>query len=320
MTQAVGSRSQMLFWEESTFGETPLTVSANGLDFTNESIQTEVNTFASETIRAHRMIQAVLRGNQRPGGDINCELHSEGMTTLFKHALGSVSTTGSNPYTHVISGASSLPVGLQFEKGFTDIAQYFLYKGCRINTLNMNFPQEGLVNATFSILAREEAVSTAPQDATPTYASVDPIVSFNATLYEGAGLGSAVALGTVVEANFSVENNIREDQFVIGSRLRYNLPEGRRVVTGSMTVFFEDVTLYNKFVNGTQASFKIVCTTAGANTVTFEFPQIQYAGGSPTPVIADDGPIQITLPFQTERYETWDTDIRITFVNTEATI
>jgi len=320
MTQAVGSQSQLLYWEEVTYGTTPGSVSASGLDFTSESIVTEVNTFASETIRNDRMIQNVLRGNQRPGGDINFELHDEGMTTLFKHALGSVSTSGSNPYTHVISGASSLPVGLQFEKGFTDIAQYFLYKGCRINSLAMNFPQEGLVNGTFSVLAKEEEVGTSSQDAAATYASVPPITSFNATLYEGAGLGTSVALGTVVEANFTIENNIREDQFVIGSRLRYNLPEGRRVITGSMTIFFEDVTLYNKFVNGTQASFKIICTTSGTNTVTFEFPQIQYAGTSPTPVIADDGPIQITLPFQTERYATWDTDVRITFVNTEASV
>lgn len=320
MAQATGSRSQLAFVEEVTFGTTPNTPDMNGLPFTSESLMTEINTFQSEEIRSDRMVQKVLAGNIRPAGDVNFELQPEGLTTLFKHALGSVATSGSGPYTHQIDGASSLPTGLTIEKGFTDVAQYFQYTGCRINTLNMTIPQEGLITGSFSFLCQNETIDTSPLDASPDYPAKDPFVSYQCSLYEAADVSSfASALGVVTELSFTLENGLRDDQYVLGSRTRYNIPEGRRVVTGTMTLFFEDVTYYNKFINNTQAAIRIVVTN-GTDTVTIWFPQIQYKGGSPTPQVGDDGPLVVTMPFQTERYATWNTDIRMTFVNDESSV
>lgn len=320
MAQATGSRGQLAFVEEVTFGTTPNTPTMKGIPFTSESLMTEINTFQSEEIRADRMVQKVLAGNRRPGGDINFELQPEGLTTLFKHALGGVVTTGSGPYTHTIDGGASLPVGLTIEKGFTDIAQYFIYTGCRINSLSMTVPQEGLITGTFGVLAKDEAIDTSPLDAAVDYPTDDPFVSYQCALYEAADVGSiGAALGVVTEFTFTVENNLKDDQFVIGSASRYNLPEGRRIITGSMTLFFENATYYNKFISNTQAAIKLV-VTSGTQSVTIWFPQIQYKGGSPTPQIADDGPITIQMPFQCERYAAWDTDIRMIFVNDEATV
>ena len=322
MTQATGSRSQLVFWEESAFGVLPGSPTVHGLRFTSESLATEINKFESEEIRSDRMVQTILGGNIRPAGDINWELSPEGLNTLLKHGLGiPVSTTGSGPYTHVIEGTNALPVSFGVEKGFTDIDQYFRFYGCRINQFTLTFPQEGLITGTYSIIARQPFESVTPLDATPTYAGKDPYTSYEATLYVGDDQSNLVAVGVCTQIEMTVENNIRDDQFVIGSRYRYNAPEGKRRVTGNFTVFFEDREFYDAYIQETQRSLRIIVNNGVGDSHTIDLPQLQYAGSpAPTPQIPDDGPITLSVPFQTERYAPWNTDIRVTVVNDESSI
>ena len=323
MAQALGSRTSLQFVEEVTYGTTPVAPGAGScfkIPFTSESLAQEIANFVSQEIRADRTVPYVVQGNKRVQGQINIELGSDSHARLIKHALGpTVATAGGGPYTHIIKGQNVLPVGFTLEKAFNDLGQFFLYKGCKINRLTMNFPQEGFITASVDILGREETTSGATIQASPTSYSEDPYTSFEAVLSEATHGVSFASLATVQAASFSLVNGIKEDNFVIGDRRRYTEPEGRRVITGQLTVFFEDLTLYNKFVNGTTAKLLIVATK-GTNTFTVYFPKVVYAGASPTPRIPNDGPMVLTMPFQAVYDSAENTDIKFTFVNDVATI
>lgn len=309
MSQAEGARSQLIFLEESAYGVTPGTTNnTRGIRFVSETLQNSQNTFESQEIRSDRMVQSIKQGNASIAGDITCELNPEGLEILFKHLLGEpTSTTGSGPYDHVIKGTPTLPVGLLIEKGFTDINQYFLYNGIRLNQGAFSFPQEGLIQVVLGAIGRQETISSSSIDATPTYSSTEPFVSFEAAIYQD---GSGSPLGTVTQLNFTIANNLRDQQFVIGSRYRYNLPAGKRRVTGNFTAFFEDVTTYNKFLNNTTVALRVRVTDATSGLwVEFEFPKVKLAGQSPTPNIPDDGPVVNTYAFQTFRDTVTNTDV-----------
>lgn len=324
MAQARGSRTSYLFVEESSYGSTPSTPAPSAcfkVPFTSDSLVQEINSFVSNEIRSDRMVPAIVQGNKRPQGSLNFELGAGGHARLIKHALGPTVTTtpGAGIYTHVIKGQSALPPGFTLEKAFNDIAQFFRYAGCRINRLNLNFPQEGFITCGVDVIGREETQHGATIQAAPTTVSEDPMTSFEAVLSE-ASFGSTFAqMATVQSATIVVANNLFEGNFVIGDRRRYNLPEGRRIVSGQMVVFFEDLSLYNKYINGTYAKLQIVATK-GTHSFTILLPKIMFTGPSPTPQIPNDGPLVVGLPFQAVYDSGEATDIKVTIVNSTAAI
>ena len=68
---------------------------------------------------------------------------------------------------------------------------------------------------------------------------------------------------------------------------------GRGRVTGTVTAYFEDATLLNKFINETESSIQF--TLDGSTDYTFDFPKVKYAGGD-IPLDNEQSRL-ITLPF-----------------------
>ncbi len=322
MTLANGSNVQLIFCEETIWGTTPASPVCRVLPFIREGLATDVDTFSSARIKeADRVVTDIKKGNRNIGGSVNFELDPS-FHRLFKHALGLASTTGNGPYTHVIKGGSALPVGLSIEKGFTDIAKYLVYRGLRVDALYLKFPQDGYITGTFNLLGRYEGGGTGSGSgsgspvsisASPTDESGIPFTSYDAVVQEG---GSTI--GIVSEAELEIKNNLQTDGFVLGSDSRVSAVEGLRKVAGKLTILFDDLTYYNKFVNGTESSIKFTMTQ-GSYSVEILIPRIVYAGASPI-VVEVPGPLLVTLPFKAKKDAVEGTDIKVTFVNNVATV
>lgn len=322
MTQANGTDVQLIFCEETTWGTTPTSPVCRVLPFDKEDLATDAGTFSSAKIKeADRVVTDIKRGNKKIGGPINFELDPS-FHRLFKHALGSASTTGSGPYTHIIKGGSALPVGLSIEKGFTDLTKYLVYRGSRVDVLSLKFPEDGYVTGTFNFLGRYEGGGTgsgsgsgsgASISASPIDESENPFTSYEAVVEEG---GSTI--GIVTEAELEIRNNIQTDGFVLGDDSRVSAVEGLREVTGKLTILFEDMTHYNKFVNGTESSVKFTMTQ-GSYSIEILIPRIVYAGTSSIAVKSSE-PLHVTLPFKAKKDTAEGTDIKATFINNIATI
>lgn len=322
--QAVGSRADYMFLEESTYGVTPNSTTANTfkIPFTSDTIVQQINPFTSAEIRSDRMVPSIVQGNKRVQGALNFELSCDNHAKLLKHLLGPVSadSISGNMYQHQIDAGTSLPVGISIQKGFNDINQYFLFKGCRLNRGTFNFPQEGFITCSVDFLGREVATGSVTLNGIPTVYTDDPITSFVAVLSQSSYGGSLTQVAHVQSATITVENSMKEDNFVIGDGRRVSIPEGKRVVRGSMTVFFEDLSLYNSYMNGTYSQLQIVATKSTGQSWTWFLPKIMYAGNSPLPVVPNDRPIVVTLPFQAVRDPVTFTDLRMTVVNNVPTL
>ena len=84
--------------------------------------------------------------------------------------------------------------------------------------------------------------------------------------------------------------------FVVGDDSTPQLEYGRAVVEGSITSYWEDLSLVNRFLNETETAFSVaVNDPTGSNEYKFFFPRVKFNGAT----IPVDNPQSriITIPF-----------------------
>lgn len=299
-TQAKGSRSQIIYDCETTFKSTPSPVDAHVLPFVSESLRMTRNLIDSQSIRANRNQRQPVIGNREVAGDITVELDPY-MGRMFYHALGTVTTSGSDPYSHTFT-ISDLPAGLVFEKKFDmDTDTYFIYNGCKINSMRVVVRPENFIETTFNIMGAAQTITTTSIDASPTdYAAGaygGAFTGFEATIEE-----NGVALGVVTEIEFTIENNLDGNVFVIdGTGERYSMPEGLTKVSGTLRALFDSTDLYNRALNNTETNIVVRLTQgSGAGTQDnekVEFYMREVLLAPQAPAIAGPAGITVELPF-----------------------
>lgn len=301
MGQQQGSNSVIIYDTETTFKSTPSPIDAFVLPFVSESFRMSRNLISSNTIRSSRNPQKPVRGNTDVSGDVTVELAPQ-HGRLLKHAFGSyTAATGvaGQWYTHTFK-IGSMPAGLVIEKQFTDLdtPAYFMYNGCRINSFRFSAKPEGMIEASFSILGAKETVGAASMDAGPTDLGHTPWDGMTATITRGGA-----SLGTVTEIDFTLENNLDGNTFVIdGTSERYSLPAGTAKVSGTLKALFDSTTLYDLAVDYTETTLTIAFTsgtgdgTSGNEKLTFYVDELVFKPQAP--VI--DGPtgVLVELPFE----------------------
>ncbi|MGH6783000.1 MAG: phage tail tube protein, partial [Sphingomicrobium sp.] len=122
----------------------------------------------------------------------------------------------------------------------------------------------------------------------------------------------------VTGLNMNLTNELDGNSRAIGSRYIASLPEGKGNTNGEVTLFFEDLAKYNKWLNETGSTLKITFTN-GATSIEFFFPAVKYFGQA-TPKIATTQGVVVPLSFRAVYDATELTDVKVTLINTEATI
>jgi hypothetical protein len=106
--------------------------------------------------------------------------------------------------------------------------------------------------------------------------------------------GTKIALITGMD--FDIAGNLSSEA-VVGSNVKPDIFDGRVMVKGNMTLFFEDATFRDYFENETEVSITCVFTddnSATADFLAFTMPRVKVGGAS-----KDDGEKGIvqTMPF-----------------------
>ncbi|MEW6263382.1 MAG: phage tail tube protein [Thermodesulfobacteriota bacterium] len=185
MTQAMGVSGRLAYQVETTFKITPATPALKLAYFLSESLGEKINLVTSQVIRSNRNPTKPVRGNRDASGALKTEL-APSLGTLLKAALGSNTTTGAgSPYTHTMK-IGSLP-SLTFEKGFTDLGQYLLFNGCKVNRMSLSVKPEGFQEIDLEFMGANEAQAL-PYDGQTGNFTVGQVVTG----------GTSTATGTII--------------------------------------------------------------------------------------------------------------------------
>lgn len=290
MAFATGARSGVSYVLESTFGTTPATPAMKALRVTGSTLELGKEGFQSEELREDRQIGDFRHGYRTVTGDVNFELAHGGIDDLIEAVLGGTWTGELTPTPQTVK-AGTTARSFTIERRFTDIGQYQAFTGCSINTFSLSVAPNAIVTGSVGVVGKDMAASATSLDASPTAASGDaPMDSFSGTLSEG---GVSIAIVTGIE--LSLDNGLTPAQ-VVGSDSTPEIVPGRSNVTGTLTAFFEDAALLNKFVGESESSLEFQLNDAAGKHLKFTLPRIKYTGAS-IPVEGQDA-ITVSLPFQ----------------------
>lgn len=297
MAFAQGSRSSLSYIVESTFGTTPAGNFQN-LPFTSHSLNMTKDRVEGTDIQADRMSRVDRHGNRTVSGDIQADLRDTDFDDLIEGAMMSTWTTN-------VIKIGTTPKYFSIEDYAADIDQARLFSGCSVNTLSVSLAPNAMVAGTFGMVGKTMTMSATEktQDAAT---DASPFDAYSGDLEIG-GATSAI----VTAMDFTLTNGLAPT-FVVGDDSAPSLEVGNAVIEGSMSVYFEDAAMINRFVNETETSLKVtVGDNAGTpNTLEFFFPRCKINSAD----VGVDGPTSrmIALSFVALRDDTEATSLRIT--------
>ena len=286
MAFAQGSRSSLAYIAETTFGTTPTTPTLANLPINSHSLDLTKDRVEGNEIQADRMSRVDRHGNKQAGGSIEVDLRKGDYDELLESAFF-------NPYATDVLKVGTTPKYFSMEDAANDVNQFRLFTGLAVSSVNFSIAPNQMVTSTFEMVGKgmTQAATTGSTGGAPTASSTNsPFDSYSGTISDG---GAGISIVTSID--FSLTNSLAPT-FVVGADNAQSLEFGRAVVEGTMTVYYEDQTLINKFLNETESSIEVsIDDPTGANPYTFLFPRVKYNGAS-VPLQNPQSRL-ITLPF-----------------------
>jgi hypothetical protein len=300
MAFAQGSRSSLSFITESTFGTTPAGNFTN-LPFSTHSLNLTKDRVAGTDIQADRMARVDRHGNRQVGGDIVVDLRDGDFDSFLESAM--LNTWATN-----VLKVGTTPKFFSIEDYAADIDQARLFTGMSVSTMAISLAPNQMVTTTFGMVGKDMTMS-ATEKTQNAASGAAPFDAYSGDISIG-NVGGAAAVAIVTALDFTL-NNSYAPTFVIGDDSAPSLEYGRAEVEGTLTAYFEDASLINRFLNETETEIEVsVDDPTGANTYTFQFPRVKINSAD----VGVDGPTSrmITMSFVALYDTTEGTNLKIT--------
>jgi hypothetical protein len=160
------------------------------------------------------------------------------------------------------------------EKAYTDIGQYLVHTGCRINSLQIQAPASGLQTLEFDIVGQDQKEMSATSISANVYTASttnSPLSSSNGAVYS-----DGVELGTVASLSLSINNEI-SGKAVMGSNVvPQNVFGKSQKISGSIAILFENKVLYNKFINEESLSLSFNFDAPNGDLLVIKMPRVKF--------------------------------------------
>lgn len=305
---------------------------------TGSSLNLKKGSIASKEIRSDRQTADFRHGIKTVQGDIAFELSYGNFDDFLSAALcsaaptwaGNALCTWPNSGSYTVNGISmaqyiqngTTKQSFTMERAFLDpttsagVAQpiYGLFTGCVINTLALSMKPGQILTGNFGFMGKVANYSTTSNIGTPNAAlyNYSPYDVFSGTVMEGgivtagppatiATQDSGIAASTqpiLTGLDFTLSNGAQLQE-TLGSNMAQGVTLGQIAITGTMTGYFADLTMLNKFINESTFALSWVLAPVGGNTATSTqiWSLMNCKLGDAPLSVQNDGPISISLPF-----------------------
>ena len=277
------------------------------LEFVDESMELDIQHIESAALRSGN---SVLRSDRQKinkkgaAGDISFEVTSSGYGLLLEHMFGAIATAtpggATNARTHTATIGDLTGKSLTVQVGKPDIGgtvRPFEYPGAKVASWELTCDIDGILMLRLSLDAYDE-------DTGQTLGTAAPSATDELLVFTGGTVTIGGASACVRAFSVAGDNGLGVGRYCIGeSRKKEQLESGRREFTGSVEVYFEDLTQYNRFTSGTPFAFE--ATFAGiadgiesgfANHLKVTLPAVRADGE--TPKVSGPEELTQTIPMK----------------------
>jgi len=194
-----------------------------------------------------------------------------------------------------------------FEKCFTDLTTtYQLFNGCAIDGMTVNVSAGGIMTCSFPVMGKissyESSSIFGDYKTSQTTESMNAIDDVDSLIENGTAM-------EIIAATFQVANNARS-RTQVATLGPVSLGTGTCVVTGTVRMYFDSVTVMDKFLDSTDSSLALVCEDADGNGYVIDCPAVEYATGG-TPTTGLDTDVIADLSWQAKMHATEGITIRV---------
>ena len=240
-------------------------------------------------------------GNRQVGGDIVVDLRDGDFDVFLESAM--LNTWATN-----VLKVGTTPKFMSIEDYAADIDQARVFTGMSVSTMGISLAPNQMVTTTFGMVGKDMTMSATEktQDAA---SGAAPFDAYSGDISIG-NVGGATPVAIVTALDFTL-NNSYAPTFVIGDDSAPSLEYGRAEVEGTLTAYFEDAALINRFLNETETEIEVsVDDPTGANSYTFSFPRVKINSAD----VGVDGPTSrmISMSFVALYDATEGTNLKIT--------
>lgn len=181
------------------------------------------------------------------------------------------------------------------QKRFNDATavQYNNFTGMHVNGMSLNFENGAILTGGMDFIGLTGALTTSQiAGATNVAASTNDVMNSVSNLQNIEFDNTDTSGCTITSMTVDVANNLRA-QNAIGSLAACGIGVGRFEVTGSISLYFEDETEYNKYTGNTAFKLSMRAEDSAGKAYVFDFPRIKYesmtlaSGGSDADIILE---------------------------------
>lgn len=250
------------------------------LRYTGETLNFNIENTQSSEIRPDRVQADLVQTAASGAGDVNAELSYGSYDDLLEAAL-----CGTWAADEVKNGATRR--FFTFRKHFQDMspAQYHLYRGTAVEGVNFSMELGAIVSGAFNLVSfgldpRTGIMSAAYDGETttpaPSTVPLNAITNFQDFMIDGVPYS-----GCISRLTFALVNNIRAIS-CLGSLTAKDMRLGRIEITGEAEFYFNDASIYDKFVKGLELDLNFALEDAIGNRLTFDLPRVKFETGEVT--------------------------------------
>ena len=190
------------------------------------------------------------------------------------------------------------------EEAFTDIGVYQAARGMMVNSMSLTIQPDSIITGSFALIGKAADAPAAATIANTVAAANtnDVFAAHQGSIKED---GADIAIATAI--SLSLENGL-EAKFPVFTNEARRIGEGRTRVTGEVSVFFEDKTLLEKYVNETESSLEFQVIDPVGNDYLFVFPRVKFSSEGKT---MSENDVTQRLGYQALHDETAGTTMQI---------
>ena len=266
------------FIQESVLGTTPANPALTSLRFLSESLNYAIQNTVSEEIRSDRAQTDTVPVSAEAAGDINFELSFATFDAWLQALLGGTWGAVSGNIQALTNGTTVRSFTVQ--KDFSDLisGRYHTFRGVIPNKMTLGFEIGQIVKGSFGCLAMSAAmadaqISGATFVAAPTNTPMNAVSNFQAFMVD-----SVPYSGCISALSLEINNNFRAIR-CLGNLASSDMKSGTLEITGSMDLYFNEGSLYSKFLAGQEFDFSFRMMDAAGNNYTFYVPRAKFETG-----------------------------------------
>lgn len=212
----------------------------------------------------------VTAGNDALTVDRDVPVHAAGINITIKASMLR------NPGDKTLITAQSASV----ETGFQDVSQFFVVDGLRYGHLSIEVSAGAIIKGTTTTMGRATTRrNTTKLGNTANYTVLESAATevASATANVGALLVDGTEAATAIQSiKFTAEGNLRKQQ-AVGSKFPIGIAAGRLALTGDITAYFEDGTMYDRFLDHETVSLAFPIVDHDKNTYWFTIPAFKVS-------------------------------------------